>query len=96
MRKHRTACEQKSCAVFESDPIWGRPREQGGIDVSPCSIRWGIPGETLLFEVAREQTAQQLKTSAEERALRQYVSILAVQADMVGVDLQDAQSPLVQ
>jgi peptidyl-prolyl cis-trans isomerase C len=46
--------------------------------------------------VAREQTAQQLKTSAEERALRQYVSILAVQADMVGVDLQDAQSPLVQ
>jgi peptidyl-prolyl cis-trans isomerase C len=55
-----------------------------------------IPGETLSFEAVREQIAERLKTSVEERALRQYVSILAGQADIVGVDLQGAQTPLVQ
>jgi hypothetical protein len=37
-----------------------------------------------------------VKTSVEERAPRQYVSILAGQADIVGIDLQGAQTPLVQ
>jgi peptidyl-prolyl cis-trans isomerase C len=44
----------------------------------------------------REQIAEQLKTSTEERALRQYVSILAGQADIVGVDLQGLRTPPVQ
>jgi hypothetical protein len=44
--------------------------------------------------VAREH-AQPLKTSVEERALWQYVSILVVQADIVGVDLQGVRTPLV-
>jgi peptidyl-prolyl cis-trans isomerase C len=55
-----------------------------------------IPGQTLPLEAVREQIAERLKTSVEERALRQYVSILAGQADIVGVDLQGAQTPLVQ
>lgn len=55
-----------------------------------------IPGETLPFEAVREQIAERLKSSVEERALRQYVSILAGQADIVGIDLQGAQTPLVQ
>jgi hypothetical protein len=55
-----------------------------------------IPGETLPFEAAREQIAELLKASVEERALRQYVSILAGQAELTGIDLQIADSPLVQ
>ena len=55
-----------------------------------------IPGETLPFEAVREQIAERLKASVEERALRQYVSILAGQAKIVGVDLQGAETPLVQ
>ena len=55
-----------------------------------------IPGETLPFEVVREQIAELLKASVEERALRQYVSILAGQAELTGVDLQTVDSPLVQ
>jgi len=55
-----------------------------------------IPGEMLPFEVVMERIAAQLKASVEERALRQYVSILAGQAEIVGVDLQGAQTPLVQ
>ncbi len=55
-----------------------------------------IPGETLPYEAVKERIAEQLKASVEERALRQYVSILAGQAEIVGVDLQAASSPLVQ
>jgi peptidyl-prolyl cis-trans isomerase C len=55
-----------------------------------------IPGETLPFETVKERVAERLKASVEERALRQYVSILAGQAEIVGVDLQGAPSPLVQ
>ncbi len=55
-----------------------------------------IPGKTLPFEAVREQIAERLKTRVEERALRQYVSILAGQADIAGVDLQGVQTPLVQ
>jgi peptidyl-prolyl cis-trans isomerase C len=55
-----------------------------------------IPGKTLPFEAVREQIAERLKAGVEERALRQYVSILAGQAKIVGVDLQGAQTPLVQ
>ena len=55
-----------------------------------------IPGETLPFEAVREQIAERLKASVEQRALQQYVSILAGQAKIVGVDLQGAETPLVQ
>ena len=55
-----------------------------------------IPGTMLPFEVVREKIVERLKANVEERALRQYVSILAGQAEIVGVDLQGAQTPLVQ
>jgi peptidyl-prolyl cis-trans isomerase C len=55
-----------------------------------------IPGETLPFEAVREQIAERLKASVEERALRQYVAILAGEAEVAGVDLQGAETPLVQ
>jgi peptidyl-prolyl cis-trans isomerase C len=55
-----------------------------------------IPGATLPFEVVRDRVAERLKAGVEERALGQYVAILAGQAKVTGVDLQSATSPLVQ
>jgi peptidyl-prolyl cis-trans isomerase C len=55
-----------------------------------------IPGETLPFAAAHDRVAERLKASVEERALRQYVSILAGEAEIVGADLQGAKTPLVQ
>jgi peptidyl-prolyl cis-trans isomerase C len=55
-----------------------------------------IPGKTLPFEVVHERIADRLKAGVEERALRQYISILAGEAEIVGVDLQGAKTSLVQ
>lgn len=55
-----------------------------------------IPGSTLPFAAVQEQIAERLKATVEERALQQYVSILAGQAEIAGVDLQGAETPLVQ
>ena len=55
-----------------------------------------IPGKMLPFEVVHEQIAARIKAGVDERALRQYVSILAGQAEIVGVDLAGAKTPLVQ
>jgi hypothetical protein len=54
------------------------------------------PAPRLPFETVRERIVELLKASVEERALRQYVSILAGQAEVSGIDLQIADSPLVQ
>lgn len=55
-----------------------------------------IPGNRLPFEMARDQIAERLSASVEERALRQYISLLAGQAEIEGVELEAAGSPLVQ
>jgi len=55
-----------------------------------------IPGGRLPFAAVRDQIAQMLKASMEESALRQYISILAAQAEIIGVELDAACSPLVQ
>lgn len=55
-----------------------------------------ILGEILPFEMARERIEGLLKGAVEERALRQYVSILAGQAEIDGVELDAAATPLVQ
>jgi peptidyl-prolyl cis-trans isomerase C len=60
------------------------------------AVDQSIPGKPLSFEAVHERIAQQLRASVEERALRQYVSILAGQAKITGVDLQRAETPLVQ
>jgi peptidyl-prolyl cis-trans isomerase C len=59
-------------------------------------VDWSIPGKTLPFEAVRDQIAERLKASVEERALRQYVSILAGHAEIVGVELAATAIPLVQ
>ncbi|MDI3468865.1 MAG: Peptidyl-prolyl cis-trans isomerase PpiD [Pseudolabrys sp.] len=55
-----------------------------------------IPGTKLPFEQVREQIAERLQTGVEEKALRQYVRILAGKAEIRGVDLDGAETPLIQ
>jgi peptidyl-prolyl cis-trans isomerase C len=55
-----------------------------------------ILGAKLPFDAVRIGIAKQLKTAVEEKALRQYVSMLAGNADVQGVDLAASVSPLVQ
>jgi peptidyl-prolyl cis-trans isomerase C len=55
-----------------------------------------IPGKELPFEMARDRIARKLSASVEEKALRQYVSLLAGRAEIEGVDLAASASPLVQ
>jgi len=55
-----------------------------------------IPGNKVPFELVQEQIAERLRARVEERALRQYVSVLAGQAEVQGVDLAGSASPLVQ
>jgi peptidyl-prolyl cis-trans isomerase C len=60
------------------------------------AVDQAIPGKTLPFEAVRDQIAERLKVSVEARALRQYVSILAGQAKIAGVELPGTPVPLVQ
>lgn len=55
-----------------------------------------IVGETLSFDLVKDRIAESLKARVEERALRQYISILAGAATLRGVELQAAVTPLVQ
>lgn len=55
-----------------------------------------IAGEQLPFEVVADQVANELRAASEERALGQYVRVLAGQAELEGVTLDAAASPLVQ
>jgi peptidyl-prolyl cis-trans isomerase C len=55
-----------------------------------------IPGKTLPFEIVRERVAERLRAAVQEKALRQYVSVLAGRANVTGVDLAAAETPLVQ
>jgi peptidyl-prolyl cis-trans isomerase C len=55
-----------------------------------------IPGRMLPFEAMQKRIADRLKSLVEEKALRQYVSVLAGRAEIEGVDLDAAVTPLVQ
>ena len=60
------------------------------------AIAQSIPGKVLPFAAVREQIAEQLRARVEERAMRQYISILVGQALVVRVDLQGAVTPPLQ
>ncbi|MDO1529441.1 peptidylprolyl isomerase [Fulvimonas sp. R45] len=55
-----------------------------------------IPGEPLPFEAVAGRVARELHAAAERKALGQYVRVLAGQAELEGVELEAAASPLVQ
>lgn len=65
-----------------------------GLQVAAADTR--ILGNILPFEEARERVCKRLRQSVEARALLQYISFLAGRAEIVGIDLQRATSPLVQ
>ena len=55
-----------------------------------------VPGRALEFEAVRESISAYLASRVEAQALMQYVRVLAGQADIDGVDLDAADSPLLQ
>src|SRR3954451_4823577 len=55
-----------------------------------------VPGQVLPFELARDRIADYLTTSVQHRALAQYVSVLAGKAEISGIQLAAASSPLLQ
>jgi peptidyl-prolyl cis-trans isomerase C len=55
-----------------------------------------IPGTRLPFDAVQKDISELLRTGVEERALHQYVKILAGPANIVGVDLNATNIPLVQ
>lgn len=60
------------------------------------SVDQRIEGKQLPFDVVRDDVAAELRRRSETRALSQYVSVLAGNAKIEGVDLNAAASPLVQ
>jgi peptidyl-prolyl cis-trans isomerase C len=60
------------------------------------SVDQSIPGKKLPFETVSAQIAVRLRSKVEEKAVRQYVSVLAGQARLSGVDLGGTQTPLIQ
>jgi peptidyl-prolyl cis-trans isomerase C len=55
-----------------------------------------IPGKRRPFDMVRDQIAERLLAMVEEKALRQYISVLAGKASIQGADLNGAEIPLVQ
>lgn len=53
-------------------------------------------GQSLPFELARDRIADYLATCVRNRALAQYVSLLARRAQITGIAFEAAMSPLVQ
>lgn len=54
------------------------------------------PGQRMPFEPVRARIAERLRETVLARALAQYVRVLAGQANVRGVELESAPSPLVQ
>lgn len=84
-------------AIFDSDVTGVLPdlvHTRHGFHIVAVDER--IAGEQLPFEVVKDDIARQLRSTSEERALGQYVRMLAGQADVRGVELDAATSPLVQ
>ena len=55
-----------------------------------------VPGRQVPFEAVHAQIAQRLQERVREKALQQYVAVLAGQFEVRGIDLGAAVSPLVQ
>jgi peptidyl-prolyl cis-trans isomerase C len=84
-------------AIFDDQTIGILPRlvnTRYGFHV--VSIDGRVPGRLVPFEVVHAQIAERLTQSVRAKALQQYVSVLAGQADVCGVELGGAASPLVQ
>ncbi|HET7268648.1 MAG TPA: peptidylprolyl isomerase [Oleiagrimonas sp.] len=84
-------------AVFDTDVIGVLPnlvQTRHGFHI--VSVDERIPGQQLPFEAVAKRIAEELRGATEERALSQYVRMLAGDAELEGVDLDAATSPLIQ
>lgn len=84
-------------AIFRPGPtglMRGLVRTRYGFHIVAVDQR--IPGKRLPFDMVRDQIGERLKTMVDEKALRQYVSLLAGKADIQGADLNGTEIPLVQ
>lgn len=79
--------------------------EQGQLSPVPVRSRYGvhvlrldrrIEGRQLPFEAVRDRIADYLQTASWQRAVAQYIRILAGQAEVHGIDLGGTRTPLVQ
>lgn len=79
--------------------------EPGALHPVPVETRYGfhivrlahrVEGRALPFEMVREAIAGHLELSSWHAAMRQYVSLLIGRADIRGISMEGAQSPLVQ
>jgi peptidyl-prolyl cis-trans isomerase C len=77
----------------------------GELPERPVETRFGlhivqvvrrIEGRLLPFEAVRREIADYLTTAAWQRGLHQYLQILVGRADIAGITLDGAESPLVQ
>lgn len=55
-----------------------------------------IPGRRVPFDAVRDEIGEHLRATVEEKALRQYISILAGKAEIQGANLEATEVPLVQ
>ncbi|HEU0230567.1 MAG TPA: peptidylprolyl isomerase, partial [Burkholderiaceae bacterium] len=84
-------------AIFEDATIGVLPKlvaTRYGFHIIAVDKR--VEGTQLPFDLVREKIAETLRRNSEEKALSQYVRVLAGNADIQGVDLEASASPLVQ
>jgi peptidyl-prolyl cis-trans isomerase C len=55
-----------------------------------------IDGRQLPFDAVRDRIADYLEQSVWQRAVAQYIKVLAARAELTGFDLECADGPLVQ
>ena len=95
--------ESDDCAPEFARELFGHPE----VGVLPRLVhsRYGLhvvevlardEGATLPFDDVRAAVTQSLRQQAYVTALRQYLMLLAGQADVQGIELQQADTPLVQ
>ena len=77
----------------------------GSIGVDPVETRYGFhiirverrdPGRQLAFEIVQDRIAPYLDERVRRAAVRQYIAILAGEAEIVGIDLNSTSTPPVQ
>jgi len=84
------------------EKVFGLPE---GLATRPVETRYGwhvvdivhrVDGAPLPFETVRERIAEYLIERSRRRAYSQYVRLLAADATVEGIDMNEADSPLVQ
>ncbi|WAL85092.1 peptidylprolyl isomerase [Pandoraea sp. XJJ-1] len=94
----RTSCVPEFAqGIFGSDEIGVLPRlikTRFGFHLVRIDHR--VPGALIPFEAVQDDIATMLTAQVRLRATRQYVQLLAAQADLEGVTFASADGPLVQ